>query len=631
MSNIVRNLASSRAGEIGGSTAAGRPRDDGASNVAFANLVNSAITETGPADAATGDGKSSPSPKHGQRSAGEVAPDDSAAAGDTGPAPPGSSSRQAGVPAAADNPGPTAVATAAPPRSPVTDGADTGITVLTGVASNPLAGKHHAAHHSADRAASAGSSPARISLAPGAAISPPTPIDSRTGHHAAKDPAGPGPAAMVADKIAADARHLGTPSDDVLAAGQTHQSHASPRSTHATPTIETASAQDQQRPDSMTEPALLPSAKQIDPEQISGKHAVPASDPGIWPATGSDPHISTPDDTTPSASRTILMPHQPGSSSAAPTDVHKFPYAQQTTASGTNSSPGQTAPPDRPAPGSTMTVAPGPPTAASPLLHGSPGPANGKLPGADTTNGGTAVALGANQAGPDNTSTATAATTSSPAASNIHAAIAPPTPANPAMLQPAMASAHAVGDQLNPAPSRTTPPTPRIDQAPIGGVATTAAGPATGSAASTVTNGAGNVNGAMQQTAMGNDVATHVLGMIAAGHHEATFQLQPQQLGALTVRIVVQGRNVSAWFGAAQPQVQQAVTQAMDQLQAGLANAGFNLAGAWVGADASGARRPAVYRDTAVRRPSFATAAIAPSSGTEVDTGRLSPGVNIYV
>jgi flagellar hook-length control protein FliK len=131
--------------------------------------------------------------------------------------------------------------------------------------------------------------------------------------------------------------------------------------------------------------------------------------------------------------------------------------------------------------------------------------------------------------------------------------------------------------------------------------------------------------------AFADAVAQRVIGLIANGHQEATLQLQPPQLGDLTVRIAVQGHDVSTWFAAAQPQVQVAVSQALDQLRADLAGAGFNLAGAWVGADAS-AMQQGAYDGNAPpsRRASYAPASIAPAAIDNADASRSS-GLSIYV
>lgn len=108
------------------------------------------------------------------------------------------------------------------------------------------------------------------------------------------------------------------------------------------------------------------------------------------------------------------------------------------------------------------------------------------------------------------------------------------------------------------------------------------------------------------------------------------MRLHPPELGDLTVRVAVSGRDVAAWFASPQPQVQSAISAAMGQLQTNLGNAGYNLNGAWVGADPSGAReqqnsyQPAA---PAVRAP-LADLPALPASGS----GRApSSGLNVYV
>jgi len=93
---------------------------------------------------------------------------------------------------------------------------------------------------------------------------------------------------------------------------------------------------------------------------------------------------------------------------------------------------------------------------------------------------------------------------------------------------------------------------------------------------------------------LANALGSQVLAMVAAGRSQVTVHLNPPDLGALTVRVEVQSRDVSAWFASPQPQVQQAVSDALAQLHGALGSAGLNLSGAWVGADVSGGNgRPA--------------------------------------
>jgi flagellar hook-length control protein FliK len=153
-----------------------------------------------------------------------------------------------------------------------------------------------------------------------------------------------------------------------------------------------------------------------------------------------------------------------------------------------------------------------------------------------------------------------------------------------------------------------------------------------------VSGGAGlhgdNANSGFGDTSasFGTGLASHVAAMIAAGHQETTLHLQPAQLGELTIRVAVQGRDVSTWFSAPQPQVQLAVSQALDQLRSGLSNAGLNLAGAWVGADASGTPQWSFDNPApSARRGGFT--AISPTAPA-ADAGgvaRNAAGVSVYV
>jgi hypothetical protein len=133
-------------------------------------------------------------------------------------------------------------------------------------------------------------------------------------------------------------------------------------------------------------------------------------------------------------------------------------------------------------------------------------------------------------------------------------------------------------------------------------------------------------------TGFGDTIATHVMSMISSGRQEATMQLQPPQLGELTVRVSVQGRDVSTWFGAAQPQVQVAVSQALEQLRTNLAGAGLSLAGAWVGADTSTMQQRMFDSDaTSARRPGFAVPSAGGAAVDTIDPSHPSSGVSIYV
>ena len=90
-----------------------------------------------------------------------------------------------------------------------------------------------------------------------------------------------------------------------------------------------------------------------------------------------------------------------------------------------------------------------------------------------------------------------------------------------------------------------------------------------------------------------DQVAGQLMRLVSSGSREMVMRLHPPELGDLTVRVAVNGRDVTAWFGSPQPQVQTAISEGIGQLQTGLGNAGYNSNGAWVGADASEARQQA--------------------------------------
>ncbi len=131
-------------------------------------------------------------------------------------------------------------------------------------------------------------------------------------------------------------------------------------------------------------------------------------------------------------------------------------------------------------------------------------------------------------------------------------------------------------------------------------------------------------------TKLSEQLFRHVMGSIGNGTHEVVLRLHPSELGDLTIRLAVSGRDVSAWFATPQIQVQQAISEAIGQLHSNLGNAGYSLAGAWVGNDASSQTGrheppppPSPARQTVGRAPLELPPAIPiPSSST---------GVSVYV
>ncbi|HTW53845.1 MAG TPA: flagellar hook-length control protein FliK [Stellaceae bacterium] len=130
--------------------------------------------------------------------------------------------------------------------------------------------------------------------------------------------------------------------------------------------------------------------------------------------------------------------------------------------------------------------------------------------------------------------------------------------------------------------------------------------------------------------AIADQVAGQLARMVSNGTQEMVMRLHPPELGDLTVRVAVSGRDVSAWFVSPQPQVQHAISAALGQLQANLGNAGYNLNGAWVGGEAAGGRQ----QRAALPQASLAVNAPLAASATPAATGSSRPassGLNIYV
>ena len=111
------------------------------------------------------------------------------------------------------------------------------------------------------------------------------------------------------------------------------------------------------------------------------------------------------------------------------------------------------------------------------------------------------------------------------------------------------------------------------------------------------------------------------------------LQLHPPELGDLTVRVLLHGREVSAWFATPQIQVQQAISQAIGQLQTDLGSVGYNLASASIGADAWSPSGSPGERDEGSLTPQQ-QGAINRSSGERSSGGpglSSASGVSIYV
>jgi flagellar hook-length control protein FliK len=155
----------------------------------------------------------------------------------------------------------------------------------------------------------------------------------------------------------------------------------------------------------------------------------------------------------------------------------------------------------------------------------------------------------------------------------------------------------------------------------VGGTAALAAAP-------TVTPG--SVADASVGGAISDQVAGHLVRLVSSGSSDMVMRLHPPELGDLTIRVTVSGHDVSAWFTSPQPEVQNAISAAIGQLQTDLGTAGYNLNGAWVGADASGAQQQSAQAPTPLplRTPSTAASLALPAA---VASRPAASGLNIYV
>jgi flagellar hook-length control protein FliK len=160
----------------------------------------------------------------------------------------------------------------------------------------------------------------------------------------------------------------------------------------------------------------------------------------------------------------------------------------------------------------------------------------------------------------------------------------------------ASAGSGANGPVATPASTSSTEPAPTVDASPSGTIS--------------------------------DQIAGHLVRMVSSGTRDMVMRLHPPELGDVTVRVAISGRDVSAWFAAPQPQVQSAINAALGQLQTSLDNAGYNLNGAWVGADTSDARQQQPS-PMPLQAPSSTSAVVrstaAPSSPS------TASGLNIYV
>ena len=127
-----------------------------------------------------------------------------------------------------------------------------------------------------------------------------------------------------------------------------------------------------------------------------------------------------------------------------------------------------------------------------------------------------------------------------------------------------------------------------------------------------------------------DQLLSSVIESIQSPGRELILRLDPPELGNLTVRVLVSGREVATWFATPQLQLQQAIGQAIGQLQTDLSNAGYTLSGAWVGADTSSPRDRGASLPLAPRER-FAAIGVEPETPPAAKAVSSSSGVSIYV
>jgi hypothetical protein len=177
---------------------------------------------------------------------------------------------------------------------------------------------------------------------------------------------------------------------------------------------------------------------------------------------------------------------------------------------------------------------------------------------------------------------------------------------------------------------RFAPIAAAADATSTGAAAALDSGGGTVALAAAPTVAPGSVADASAGGAISDQVAGHLVRLVSSGSSDMVMRLHPPELGDLTIRVAVSGHDVSAWFTSPQPEVQNAISAAMGQLQTDLGNAGYNLNGAWVGADASGAQQQGAQAPTPPppRTPDAAASLALPAA---VASRPALSGLNIYV
>ncbi|HVH78000.1 MAG TPA: flagellar hook-length control protein FliK [Stellaceae bacterium] len=194
------------------------------------------------------------------------------------------------------------------------------------------------------------------------------------------------------------------------------------------------------------------------------------------------------------------------------------------------------------------------------------------------------------------------------------------------------AASVAFGDAISP-PARAASVTPADTATATSAAASLSANsaPAADPTASAAASPSPRADLTATNAGVADQVADHLIRLVSSNTREMVVRLRPPELGDVTVRVAVNGHDVSAWFVAPQPQVQNAITAAMDQLQTSLGSAGYNLNGAWVGGDGSGAQQ----QQSGWPQPLMAASSpVSTASAQTIAPAAPRPGaseLNIYV
>jgi len=224
--------------------------------------------------------------------------------------------------------------------------------------------------------------------------------------------------------------------------------------------------------------------------------------------------------------------------------------------------------------------------------------------------------------------------TLSPALDTLPAAAIPQAGASDDTNAPPGTAAIGAADMRAEPPARHV--SPDINAAPDGTAATSDMAPVQhAAAAATPAAVGGTPPGAAPAVSAGelkDWLSQPIVHLVASSRREMTIQLRPPELGVMTVRVAVNGKNVSAWFETPQSQVQQVIAQAIPQLHADLGAAGYALTGAWVGADAGNGSAPQPAPMVPLPRVEARGRSLLTEAAAIRRRNPASPsGVNIYV